>query len=138
VDKPPPLVLLAYRFFGWRLGPDHAEWVHDDITRGGWLMRQGTPALSAVLLLGALVTSLSDGDGSQVWGALLVLGIAALFFRTSLRQRALNQQGIDASGQPLGLKWYSDSGLRVQRNVLSAIGTTVLVVGALVILAGRS
>ena len=41
MQKPPPLVVLAYRFLGWRVGPAHREWVHDDITRRGWLVRQG-------------------------------------------------------------------------------------------------
>ena len=130
-------MLLAYRFVGWRVGPTHRAWVHDDITRRGWLVRQGAPAVSAVLLVGALVFALLDGDGARLLSLVFVLAAGGAFLRTSLRERALRQQGIDAAGEPAAA-WYDDDAARLRRNVLSAASTVVLVVGGLVLLAVRS
>jgi hypothetical protein len=135
--KPPPLVVLAYRFLGWRVGPDHREWVHDDITRRGWVLRQGAPVLAAVLLLGGLITAALDASTDRVLSLVVVLAGVGLFLRRSLQERALRQQGLDAAGNPAA-DWYDDDRARLQRNALSAVSTVVLVVGGLVLLALRS
>jgi hypothetical protein len=139
VSKPPPGVLLAYRFFGWRVGPAYREWVHDDITRNGWIVRQGAPALAAVLLVGAGVAAAVNGDTGRIGTLVFVVGAICLFLRRSLQERALRQQGIDASGIPLKeAPWYTDEQARRRRNVLGTVGTVLLVVTAMTILALRS
>jgi hypothetical protein len=131
------VTLLAYRFLGWRVGPDHREWVHDDITRRGWVLRQGAPVLAVVLLLGGLITAALDASSDRIVSLVVVLAGVGLFLRRTLQERALRQQGLDASGNPVA-DWYGDDRARLQRNVLSAVSTTTLVVGGLVILALRS
>ena len=137
---PPPAVLLAYRFFGWRLGPEHRDWVLRDITTRGWLIRQGAPALSVILLVGALATAAVGGDSGRLLALVAVLTGAGAFLRQSLRDRALRQQGLATSGTvlPLALPWYDDEAARRRRNLLGAVGTAVTTVGALVVLAYRS
>jgi len=131
-------VLLAYRFFGWRVGPAYRDWVLDDIVRRGWLVRQGAPALSAVLLVGAGLMALLDGEPGRLVKLVLVLAALGVVLRGSLRDRALRQQGIDASGNPLPTApWYDDELARRRRNLTATVGTVVLVVAGLTILAAR-
>ncbi len=137
--RPPAAVLLAYRFLGWRVGPTYQEWVLEDITGPRWLVRQGAPVLSAVLLLGAGLAALLDGDAGRVLTLVLVLAAGGAFLRASLRERALRQQGIDASGHPLPTAtWYADEAARRRRNLVGAVSTVVLVLAGLTILAVRS
>ena len=137
--RPPPGLLLAYRFLGWRLGPAYRDWVLDDILRGGWLIRQGAPALASVLLGGGLLFAALDGDPSKLYALIFIAAAGALFLRQSLRERALRQQGIDVSGVPLpDAPWYGDDEARRRKNLLGAVGTIVLSVGGLVFLALRS
>ena len=131
------MLLLAYRFLGWRVGPAYREWVHDDVTRTGWVVRQGAPVIAVVLLLGGGIVALVGGSGNQLFTLLVVLTGVGLFLRSSLQQRALRQQGIDAAGNPAA-SWYDDDQARRWRNVVSAVSTVVLVVTALTILALRS
>lgn len=131
-------MLLAYRFFGWRVGPAYRDWVLDDIVRRGWLVRQGAPALSAVLLVGAGLMALLDGEPGRLVKLVLVLAALGVVLRGSLRDRALRQQGIDASGNPLPTApWYDDELARRRRNLTATVGTVVLVVAGLTILAAR-
>ncbi len=137
--RPPPGLLLAYRFLGWRLGPAYRDWILDDILRGGWLIRQGTPALAGVLVGGGLLFAALDADPSRLFALIFIAAAGALFLRQSLRERALRQQGIDVSGQPLAdAPWYTDDDARLRRNLLGAVGTLVLSMGGLVFLALRS
>ena len=135
--RPPPLLILAYRFLGWRLGPAYRDWVLDDVIRKGWLVRQGAPALASVLILGGVLFAALDADPSKLYALIFIATAGALFLRQSLRDRALRQQGIDATGVPLA-SWYDDDAARVRKNVLGAVGTVVLSVGGLVFLALRS
>jgi hypothetical protein len=137
VPKPPPLVLLAYRFLGWRVGPAHREWVRDDITRSGWLVRQGTPVVAVLVALGGGITAAVDGKADKLLALLVVVTGVGLFLRTSLKERALRQQGIDAAGNPTA-DWYDDDAARARRNLVSAVATVVLTVAGLWILAVRS
>jgi len=137
VLKPPPLLVLAYRFLGWRLGPSYREWLHDDITRRGWLLRQGAPVLSVVLLLGGAIAQAVGGSGERLLTVVVVLAAGGLFLRTQLRERALRQQGLDAAGNPTA-GWYDDDRARRVRNVVSAVSTVVLVLAGLTLLALRS
>ena len=137
--RPPPAALLAYRFLGWRLGPDHREWVHDDLTRPGWVVRQGAPAVSALLLVGAVLTGLLDGDPGRLMTIVVLLVVGGLVVRRSLRDRAERQQGLDGDGHPLPeASWYADPAARRRRNAMSAVATVVLVVAGLALIAGRS
>ena len=138
VQKPPPLVVVAYRLLGWRVGPAHREWVHDDITRDGWLLRQGAPALSALLALGWTATAIVGGQPARITTLVIVLAGAGLFLRQSMRERALRQQGVDAAGNPTTASWYADESARLRRNLLGATSTVVLVGVSLTILALRS
>jgi hypothetical protein len=137
VTRPPLLLVLAYRLLGWRLGPAYREWVHDDLTRRGWLLRAGAPVIASLLVVGAVVDTVVDSRGDRLVPLLVVLTGAGLFLRTSLRERALRQQGIDAAGNPTA-PWYDDDRARGQRNALGAVSTVVLVVAGLTILASRS
>lgn len=134
---PSPLLVLAYRLLGWRLGPPYREWVHDDLTRRGWLVRQGAPALAVVLVVGGLITQAVGGSGNRLLSLVVVLTGASLFLRGSLRERAFRQQGIDASGNPEA-PWYDDDRARLRRNVAGSISTVVLVGTALTLVALRS
>ncbi len=139
MPKPPASVLLAYRFVGWRVGPDHSEWVLDDIVRRGWLVRQGSPALAAVLAAGGVLMALVGGNPNRLLALVVVLAGVGAFLRHTLRDRALRQQGIDASGNRLEeATWYDDDVARRRRNVYGTAVTVALVLGGLTILALRS
>lgn len=132
-------MLLAYRFFGWRVGPAYRDWVLDDITRPGWLLRQGAPALSSLLLVGAVLTAALDGDAGRLLTVVVVLGLVGATLRTSLRDKALRQQGIDAEGARLPMAgWYDDPQALRRRNLFATVGTVVLVLAGLTVLALRS
>lgn len=110
-----------------------------DIAAPGWLFRQGGLALSVVLMLGSLASALVHGDAGKMLSLIVVLAGVGAFLRNSLKERSLRQQGIDADGNRLELApWYDDDRARRRRNVLSAVGTTVLVLGGLLIVAVRS
>ncbi len=134
---PSALHLLAYRLLGWRLGPAYREWVLEDLTRRGWLLRQGVPAIAALVAVGGLITKAVGGSGERLFALAVVLTGVGLFMRASLREKAFRQQGIDVAGNPAA-EWYADEHARRQRNVLSAVSTVVLVGAGLTILALRS
>ena len=129
--------MLAYRLLGWRLGPAYREWVHDDLTRRGWLLREGAPVIASLLVLGGLITAAVGGSGDRLLSLLVVLTGAGVFLRTSLRERSLRQQGIDASGNPEA-PWYDDDTARARRNVVGAVSTALLISAGLTILALNS
>jgi hypothetical protein len=137
VVRPPALLLLAYRLLGWRVGPAYREWVHEDLTRRGWLVRQGAPVMATLLALGAVIFALADGSTGRLMSLLAVLAGGGAFLRNSLRERALRQQGIDASGEPVA-PWYADDAKRARRNWVGAVGTVAAVVGGLILLAVRT
>ncbi len=131
------LLVLAYRLLGWRLGPAYREWVHDDLTRDGWVVRQGAPVLAVLLVVGGTITTIVNGTGERLLSLLVVVTGGGLFLRSTLRERALRQQGIDAAANPVA-SWYDDEKGRRRRNVVSAVSTVVLTVAGLAILALRS
>jgi hypothetical protein len=132
-------VLLAYRFLGWRVGPVYADWVHDDITRRGWILRQGAPVLSAALLAGAAVTALVGGDGGKLGRLVLLLAFGGLAMRRPLRDRALLTQGLNEDGGVLpSATWFADDGLRRRRNLVSLTATVLLIVAGFTVLAYRT
>jgi hypothetical protein len=137
VARPSPFLLAAYRLLGWRLGPAYREWVHADVTGRGWLVRQGAPVLLALLVTGAVIDTAVGSTGDRLVPLLVVLAGIGLFLRTSLKERALRQQGLDASGEPVA-DWYADNTARRQRNVVGAVSTVLLTVAGLTILALRS
>jgi hypothetical protein len=137
VVRPPLHLVLAYRLLGWRLGPAYREWVHDDLTRPGWLVRQGAPVIAVVLVLGGGITSAVGGTSDRLLSLLVVLTGVSLVLRNPLRERALRQQGIDASGTPEA-RWYDDEQARGRRNVIGALSTVAMVGAGLTLLALRS
>lgn len=138
MDRPPFGALLAYRLLGWRLGPAHAAWVTDDVTRKGWVLRQGLPTLVVVLSLGTAVFAATGADLSRLYTLVFVLAAGSLFLRGTMRDRALRLQGLDATGSVLpDATWYADDRRRRTRNLLGAVSTSGLVIGALLILALR-
>ena len=135
--SPGLLLVLAYRLLGWRLGPAHAGWVRDDLTRPGWLLRQGAPVTAVLLVLAALVGSAVGAGGSRLLTLIVVLLAGGLFLRTSLRERAFRQQGLDLDGGAPA-EWLTDEAARRRRNLVSAISTPALVVAGMLIVAYRS
>ena len=132
---PPPLPLLvAYRLFGWRLGPEYREWTYDDITRSGYTLRQAVPV---GLVIGVLLAGMFAVTGSTPVRAIPpVLGVLLLsyFLRKALRERALRQQGLSPSGEP-NAPWFDQDDDRRRRNIAGAVTTSVLVLAGLVFLA---
>lgn len=137
MDRPPAALLLAYRLLGWRLGPSYGDWVRDDVTRRGWLLRAGLPVLVVVYAVGFAVDLALGGDPARLLALLVVLAGGAAFLRHGLKERVLRQQGLRPDGTPL-TTWYDDDGARRAVNLRGATATVVLVVAALVILALRS
>ncbi len=138
MDRPPVTALLAYRLLGWRLGPAYGEWVHDDVTGRGWVLRQGLPALVAVLSLGTVVFLATGADLSRLYALVFILAAGSLFLRGTMRERTLRLQGLDETGGVLSdASWYADAARRRRRNLLGATSTIALVVGGLLILALR-
>lgn len=135
--SPGPLLLLAYRLVGWRLGPEYGGWVHEDLSRPGWLVRQGAPAAGVLLLTAGLVGRLAGVNGGRLLALVVVLLAGGAFLRTSLRERAFHQQGIDLSGDPAAA-WYADKRARRRRNVVGAVATPALVLAGLLLVAYRS
>jgi hypothetical protein len=133
---PPPLLLAAYRLLGWRLGPAHQEWVHDDITRRGYPLRQGLPVLLVVGSLLALALLIGGADPRQL--IIPVVGVVGLLLimRRSVIDRALRQQGLRADGtvDPAAQEWYADEQARTRRSRHGALTTAVMVLVALVLL----
>ncbi|MCW2570514.1 MAG: hypothetical protein JWO88_572 [Frankiales bacterium] len=137
MTSPPLPLLVAYRLFAWRLGPTYQTWTYDDITRRGYTLRQ---ALPVGLVIGALLASAFAATGSDPRRALPpVIGVIVLAFllRKALRERALRQQGLTATGEADAV-WFNDDDERNRRNVNGSILTTALVVAGVILLAVRS
>jgi uncharacterized protein YacL len=130
-------LLVAYRLFAWRLGPTYQAWTYDDITRRGYTLRQ---ALPVGLVIGAMLASVFAATGSDPRRALApVVGVIVLafFLRKALRERALRQQGLTATGEA-DAAWFNDDEERNRRNVNGSILTTALVVAGVILLAVRT
>jgi hypothetical protein len=137
VTSPPLPLLVAYRLFAWRLGPTYQAWTYDDITRRGYTLRQ---ALPVGLVIGALLASVFAITGSDPRRAVPpVIGVIVLafFLRKALRERALRQQGLTATGEADAV-WFNDDDERNRRNVNGSILTTALVVAGVILLAVRN
>lgn len=135
--SPGLLLVLAYRLLGWRLGPSYADWVRDDLTRPGWLLRQGAPVAAVLLVLAALIGSAAGARGGRLLSLIVVLLAGGLFLRNTLRERSFRQQGLAPSGEPPA-EWFTDEAARRRRNLVSAISTPALVVAGMLIVAFRS
>jgi hypothetical protein len=137
VTRPPLVLLVAYRFFGWRLGPTYQAWTYDDITRRGYTFRQ---ALPVGLVVGAFLATVFDLTGSDPRRAIApIIGVLVLafFLRKALRERALRQQGLAPNGEAEA-SWFNDEAERNKRNINGAVLTTALVVAGVVLLAVRN
>jgi hypothetical protein len=137
VTSPPLPLLVAYRLFAWRLGPTYQAWTYDDITRRGYTLRQ---ALPVGLVVGGLLAAVFAATGSDPRRALPpVIGVIVLafFLRKALRERALRQQGLTATGEA-DATWFNDDEERNRRNVNGSILTTALVVAGVILLAVRT
>ncbi|HVE73656.1 MAG TPA: DUF5313 family protein [Mycobacteriales bacterium] len=132
--QPPPLMpLIAYRLLGWRLGPDYREWVHSDITRRGWTLRQAVPGALAFGALLAIVFAASGSSPQRLVIPILGVLVLAVFLRNPLMERALRQQGLDLDGKPTA-SWYDDHEERLRRNKAGSIGTVLLIGAAMALL----
>ncbi len=137
MHRPAPLLLLAYRLLGWRLGPAYRDWVLADLTRRGWLVRAGAPVLAAVYGVGVLLQLALGGSPARLLALLAVLAGVGAFLRQPLQERAMRHQGLRPDGTPTA-PWYDDNTARRRLNVRGAAATVVLVAAALVLLALRS
>jgi hypothetical protein len=136
VTRPPLLLLVAYRLFAWRLGPAYQKWTYDDITRRGYTFRQAVPV---GLVVGALLAGVFAATGSDPRRAIPpIVGVLVLafFLRKALRERALRQQGLSASGEA-DAAWFNDDAERNKRNFNGAVLTTTLVVAGVILLSIR-
>jgi hypothetical protein len=133
VTSPPLGQLIAYRLFGWRLGPLHREWTYDDITRPGYTLRQAVPVGLAIGLV--LGVAFASTGANPVRAAAPTAAVIALSFllRNQLRRRALTQQGLTPEGEPQA-SWYDDERERHRRNVGSASTTGFVVIAGLLLL----
>jgi hypothetical protein len=137
VTRPPFLLLLAYRLFAWRLGPTYQAWTYADITRRGYTLRQAVPV---GLVLGGVLATVFGATGSDPRRAVVpIIGVLVLahFLRKALRERALRQQGLTATGEA-DAAWFGNDEERNRRNVNGAVLTTALVVGGVILLAVRN
>ena len=135
---PPPLpTLLAYRLLGWKLGPEHQEWVHRDITGRWYLVKQGLPLLGVVGGLLAVVFALTGSDPQRVLTPVLAVLVLLVFLRSVVVQRALDAQGLTRDGDvaPAARSWFADDALRRRRSVAGAV-TTVLLLGVGLVVIG--
>ena len=137
MTRPPLLLLVAYRVFAWRLGPTYQTWTYADITRSGYTLRQAVPVGLAIGVLVAVVFGAVGADPRAAVAPVIGVLVLAFLLRKALRERALRQQGLDAAGEAEA-SWYTDDAERMRRNVTGAVGTTALVVGAVVLLAVRA
>ena len=131
---PPLPTLLAYRLFGWRLGPEHRDWTYDDITRRGYTLRQAVPVGLAVGALLALLFELSGSPWFRAVPPIVGVLVLSFFLRKALRERALRQQGLSPTGEPEA-PWFGDDDERRRRNIIGAATTGVLVLAGLGFLA---
>jgi hypothetical protein len=136
VTPPPPLLLVAYRLFAWRLGPAYKDWTYADITRSGYTLRQAVPVAVAVGGLLAAVFAVVGSDPRRAIPPILGVLVLAFFLRKNLRERALKQQGLTPEGEAEAA-WFDDDAERNKRNVNGAILTTALVVAGVILLGVR-
>lgn len=137
MTSPPPLLLVAYRLFAWRLGPTYRLWTYDDITRRGYPLRQAVPVGLVVGGLLAAVFALTGSDPRRAILPIIGVIVLAAFLRKALRERALRAQGLDPQGEAEA-PWFDDDAERTKRNINSSIFTATLVVAAVVLLAVRN
>lgn len=136
MDHPPLPLLVAYRLFGWRLGERYRNWTYDDITRRGYTFRQAIPVGLAVGALLAGVFAAVGSDPREAVAPVLGALVLSFFLRKVLRERALQQQGLNAQGEAVA-GWYGDDAERQRRNLNGAVLLTALVVGGVVLIALR-
>jgi hypothetical protein len=134
--SPPLPLLLAYRLFGWRLGPDYQEWTYDDITRRGYTFRQSLPVGLALGVLLALVFTATGSNPARAVIPLIGVLVLAFFLRKNLGDRALQQQGLTPTGD-VAADWFADDDERRRRNLIGTATTAGLVLAGLTILAVR-
>jgi hypothetical protein len=136
VTRPPLLLLVAYRLFGWRLGPTYRTWTYADITGRGYTLRQAVPVGLVVGGLLAAVFAATGSDPRRAIPPIVGVLVLAFFLRKALRERALRQQGLSPTGEADAL-WFNDDGERSKRNLNSAVLTSTLVVAGVILLAVR-
>jgi hypothetical protein len=137
VTRPPLVLLVAYRLFGWRLGPTYQAWTYADITRRGYTFRQAVPVGLVVGALLATVFDLTGSDPRRAIAPIIGVLVLAFFLRKALRERALRQQGLAPNGEAEA-SWFNDEAERNKRNINGAVLTTTLVVAGVVLLAVRN
>src|SRR3954454_1982297 len=136
MTSPPLPLLVAYRLFGWRLGPAYQNWTYDDITSRGYTVRQSLPMGLGLGVLLALVFMLTGSSPARAIVPLVGVLFLAFVLRKTLAERALRQQGLGADGE-IEAGWFDDDRERRRRNLEGAATTALLVVGGLTFLALR-
>lgn len=132
---PPPLPLLvAYRLFGWRLGPAYKDWTYDDITGRGYVVRQALPVGLAIGALLAVLFGLTGSSPARAVAPMLAVLVLAFLLRRTLAERALRQQGLAPNGD-VEAAWFTDDRARHRRNLVGTATTAVLVLAGLTLLA---
>ena len=127
---------MAYRLFGWRLGPTYKDWTYDDITASGYVVRQALPVGLALGIVLAVVFALTGSSPARAIAPLVGVLFLAFFLRKTLADRALRQQGFAPNGD-VEATWFDDDGERRRRNLIGTATTAVLVVAGLTFLAVR-
>ncbi len=137
MPSPPLPELLAYRLFGWRLGPAHRAWVYDDVRAKAWPLRQSVVVAPAICLPLAIVFAATGSSPTRLAFPLLAVLVLFVFLRKALADRALRQQGLTATGEvdPAAAQWYDNDEARHRRNVGAVVTTVGLVVAAVVMIA---
>ena len=132
---PPPLPLLvAYRLFGWRLGPAYKDWTYDDITSRGYTFRQSLPVGLALGVVLALLFTATGSHPARAIIPMVAVIVLAFFLRKALSERALRQQGLAPNGDA-DAAWFADDDERRRRNLIGTATTAALVVAGLVYVA---
>ena len=137
MTSPPLPLLVAYRLFGWRLGPAYQAWTYDDITSRGYTFRQSVPVgLALGVVLALLFTATGSHPARAIIPMVAVIGLA-FFLRKALSDRALRQQGLAPNGE-VDAPWFADDAERRRRNLVGTATTAALVVaGFLYVAFGR-
>ena len=135
MNRPSLSQVLLYRLVGWRLGPEHREWVYADLKSKRWVMRQLRVQLP--VFVGAL-TAVFAATGSPVTRmAFPAFAIVVLYtvLRNPLVQRSLKQQGLTLDGDPdPKATWYDDDEARHRMNASGAFTIGGVFTAALVYL----
>jgi hypothetical protein len=136
VTRPTTQQVLLYRLFGWRLGPEHREWVYADLKSKRWVGRQLRVVLPAFAIPLVLVFVATGSSPTRMAFPVFAIAVLYVALRNALMVRALRQQGLTLDGEPdpKAAGWYADDAARHRFNVSGAVTITGLYTAVLVYL----